>query len=258
MKRRAVSRPASINLEREAKIIRREIKLLGQDLKRATNRYVRIGGLLARCKDQLPYGEFMRWTSKNFALSHDTAARWIALAHRFKTDARFRTLRNLPVTVLYALDRQPELIDPILQRHASGETITPKTLKVAVRIERPPPEVVRFVPDYRPPSPLPPSRVPSLPMPRLSPPEPSQPSPESAAPVERGGPSPPRNRAPGTHRRGLGQRYEAPTGHRRPRCGRATARNAPSTIRPWPRCVTSSTRECSCAAADSSRPGPSR
>lgn len=49
-----------------------------------------------------------------------------------------------------------------------------------------------------------------------------------------------------------------PTGHRRARCGRATALNAPSTTRPWPRCVTSSTRECSCAAADSSRPGPSR
>jgi hypothetical protein len=179
MKKRAVSRPAPVNLEREAKAIRREFKLLCLDLKRATHRYVRIGGLLARCKDRLPHGEWMRWMSKNLAFAHDWAERCIRLHHRFETDAKFRKLaESAPVSVLYILDRHPEMIDAILERHESGEAITHRTLKI---VQRPTITVAAY--------PAEPSatqgatpRVPSLPMPRQSPPSQPPPAPEPSQP----------------------------------------------------------------------------
>lgn len=204
--KRAVTRPASINLAlaRDTKRIRREIKLLGQDLKRVAVRYVRIGGMLARVKDRHP-GEWMKWTSKNLPFSHDWAERCIRLHHRFGTDARFRKLaESAPVSVLYILDRHPEMIDEIAQRHESGETIThrtltlnvvktiegPTTVKVPVTViergEQGTARVPRGVPAELPAVYTPPSSLLSPSRPSLPPPEPSLPSPEPQSELAEG------------------------------------------------------------------------
>jgi hypothetical protein len=179
MKKRAVSRPAPINLEREAKIIRR---LLDRARKRFIADVVEIGKHLAKVKAKVGHGEFLTWLEKNFTMSVATAERAIAVS---KLPAKLVKLTNLDLTVAYMVARQPpEVVEEICQRLESGETITPKTFKVikSPTTERSYTTIVGY-PAASSTRSLPPPRVPSLPMPRQSPPslpspEPSQPPPE--------------------------------------------------------------------------------
>jgi hypothetical protein len=125
MKKRAVSRPASINLEREGKTL---LRLQERATKRFIADVVEIGKHLAKVKDGVDHGEFLTWLGKYFRGSVATAERAMAVA---KLPAKIVNVTNLDLTVAYVLARQPpEVVEEIYQRLESGETITRKTFKV--------------------------------------------------------------------------------------------------------------------------------
>src|SRR5262249_26109969 len=66
---------------------------------------VQIGKRLARVKPRVGHGNWLTWLCKNFDWSDDTARRNIGLYELSRT-AKFRSLRNLPLEVLYALSRK--------------------------------------------------------------------------------------------------------------------------------------------------------
>jgi hypothetical protein len=121
MKKRAVT----INLEREAKAIRR---LQERAVKRFVDDVVEIGKRLARVKAQVGHGEFTGWLRKNFQMSEATAQRYMSVG---RLVGKNRTLRVLDLSALYLLVNQPPEVVDEFARRAQFERVTRETIKNA-------------------------------------------------------------------------------------------------------------------------------
>jgi Protein of unknown function (DUF3102) len=93
-------------------VLRREVVALRRLKKRGASEgksfiatIIQIGKRLARVKPRVGHGNWLTWLRKNFDWSDDTARRYIGLYELSRT-AKFRSLRNLPLEVLYALSRK--------------------------------------------------------------------------------------------------------------------------------------------------------
>jgi hypothetical protein len=116
-------------LAREAKAIR-EIKERAEARAKAlVADVVEIGKHLTRVKKRLGHGQFLPWLRDNFDWSDDTAERYMRV-HRHV--GKFRILRNLDLSALYALAGLPEAeIAEIAARVEAGGRPTAKQIRAA-------------------------------------------------------------------------------------------------------------------------------
>jgi hypothetical protein len=79
--KQAVARPLKILVP----LIRSE---LAEAAEAGLEHYRRAGKMLTEAKDQVPYGSWSRWLSKNFELSQNTAMRYMRLARKAYADPK--------------------------------------------------------------------------------------------------------------------------------------------------------------------------
>jgi hypothetical protein len=119
------SRAQAPTLAKAVKAIRRLKKRAEVRGRRFLDDLVEIGKWLSRTRDRVGHGNWLPWLRKNFNWSGDTAANYMRLYELSQTP-KFRSLRNLPLDLLYLLARKsfPEPIrDDIADRIERGEPV---------------------------------------------------------------------------------------------------------------------------------------
>ena len=130
---------ADTDLRREVKAILRLKKRAASHGKRFITDIAEIGKRLARVKKRVGPGNFLSWVRKNFKWSADTAENYISV-YKVSQTPRFRSLRNLPLEVLYLLGRRTvseAAREAIAEQVEAGKKVTLKVVKNTVRIESP-------------------------------------------------------------------------------------------------------------------------
>jgi hypothetical protein len=95
---------------------------------------VNIGRALAKAKEQLQHGEWLRWLGHEFAWTDRTAHRYMRLAE-LANSTRLSDMARLPLSGLYQLaapSTPDEVRDTIIDRAAAGEQITAATIAATV------------------------------------------------------------------------------------------------------------------------------
>jgi Protein of unknown function (DUF3102) len=173
-------RQGQINLAQEAKAIRKLQKRAETRAKQVTADILEIGKRLAKVKAAIGHGRWTTWLQENFAMSVDTAQRYLAVA---RLSVINRNVRFLPLAIAYLLTRPgtpQEVIDDIIARGKRGETVSRRQVISVVRTVTP----VRLRIPYYVSSPAQPTRI-IRPV-YTSSPEPSEPAePEGSAHVAR-------------------------------------------------------------------------
>lgn len=109
-------------------------------LRRMATDVVAIGQDLIRIKNLLPHGRWLSWLADNFEMSEDSAERFMQVAKGFegRGNDEFRTVRNLPLTALYALmapQAKPvrETVIQQIEAGDAGEAPTSEDVKRLIR-----------------------------------------------------------------------------------------------------------------------------
>ena len=126
-------------LRREVKAILRLKKRAASHGKRFITDIAEIGKRLARVKNRVGHGNWLPWLRQNFDWSGDTAENYINV-YRVSQSPKFRSLRNLPLEVLYLVGRRTvseAAREAIAEQVEAGEKVTLKVVKNTVRIESP-------------------------------------------------------------------------------------------------------------------------
>lgn len=124
------SKQAQKILVQEAVAIRRLKKRATARGKQLLGDLVEIGKRLDRAKKHVGHGNWTTWLQKNFEWSADTAANYASI-YALSQTPKFRSLRNLPLEVLYSLGRRnvtDNFRAEIAERVEAGEVITAKTI----------------------------------------------------------------------------------------------------------------------------------
>ena len=123
-------------LRREVKAILRLKKRAASHGKRFITDIAEIGKRLARVKNRVGHGNWLPWLRQNFDWSGDTAENYINV-YRVSQSPKFRSLRNLPLEVLYLLGRRTvseAARDAIAEQVEAGKKVTIPVVKERVRI----------------------------------------------------------------------------------------------------------------------------
>jgi Protein of unknown function (DUF3102) len=124
-KNRKPSRAQAPTLVKEVEAIRRLKKRAEIHGRQFLADIVEIGKRLSRARERVGHGNWLPWLRKNFNWSGDTAGNYVRL-YQLSQTAKFRSLRNLPLDLLYLLARKsfPEAIrDDIADRIERGEPV---------------------------------------------------------------------------------------------------------------------------------------
>lgn len=91
----------------------------------AAESIIEVGRELIEQKKALGHGNYLAWIEAEFSMSADTASRFINVANNI--GEKFRSVRNLPPTALYALaapSTSTEVREQVEERASKGEKVT--------------------------------------------------------------------------------------------------------------------------------------
>jgi hypothetical protein len=123
-------------LDAEANAIRELKERASLRAKQVVADVVEIGRRLSHAKKLVGHGHWLSWLSENFEWSGDTAERYMR-AHELV--AKFRTLRNLDLSVIHALAGKnvpEEYVKQVAVRVEAGEKPSVRSVKLEVTHER--------------------------------------------------------------------------------------------------------------------------
>jgi hypothetical protein len=113
-----------------------EIRALARS---TVDNFIKIGRILRRAEEKLPYGAFGEWLQKEFAWSDRTARRLMAIADAFGSSLDTVSKLQIDLTafhVLAAPTAPPEARDEAVERAKEGEHITPSVARGIVARHR--------------------------------------------------------------------------------------------------------------------------
>lgn len=99
-------------------------------MKRTAEDIIEIGKDLIAIKEKLPHGQFLPWIASEFEMSEPTAKNFMAVARRFGDKTLI--ISDFNPTVLYQLaapSTPDEVVEQVIEKAASGETVTAKEVK---------------------------------------------------------------------------------------------------------------------------------
>jgi hypothetical protein len=137
---RAIVRADRI-VQQETRAIRRLNERAMERSKRLVADIVEIGKRLSRVKEHVGHGNWTPWLDRNFGWSNDMAERFVRVFQLSKS-TKFRSLRNLPLELLYFLARKStpeEMREVAVTSVKAGKPVrSVRELTTYVTISRPP------------------------------------------------------------------------------------------------------------------------